>query len=98
MSYERARKGCEKCHQYNLRMKNYHMRDINSILYMIARDQARFNAMQALEGVVSDPLNLFSDVGRDENIAKVRKVLKACEGCDYSQPRIAELLGIEGGK
>ena len=90
MSYERARKGCEKCHQYNLRAKDYHLHDANNIMWIIARDHARFNVMQALEAVMQ--AQQYYDASES---GLAFKALAACESCYYFKPIVAELLKIE---
>lgn len=93
MSYERARVACELCYGHAESLRDFEEDNkvaivVNTIV--IARDQARFNAMQALEETAQTGRGYDSgDWGRSQ------KALRVCESCDYSGPKIAELLQIK---
>ena len=109
MSYERARQACTSCHEAEQKRKEYQGRSVEhrregdddafkaylilTTLQGARRDNSRFCAMRALEAVATTGASL-SLVERDERKTRAQSALKACESCDYFEPRIAQLLKI----
>lgn len=87
MSKERARKFCELCHEYAERIERldpegtYNNRLIKN-QHLLLRDYATSQAMQALEEC------------RNKQ-QKRTNVRRACQECDYKDPRIAQALEEE---
>jgi hypothetical protein len=94
MSLERAYVNCERCHglakkeidkstivlQYNDPETRKKLLYENDQVY-----EARNEAMKALEDAI-----IYSDNGSIEG-----KALESCRGCDYSLPKIVEIVGKE---
>ncbi len=98
MTFERSYKACERCDKYTQDFKEINPREspISEVFLLWIRDQANFEAMRSLE----TDLNWFNDndkIAGNNSFYKnyinlTQKALGACATCDYSSPKIADLL------
>ena len=82
MSLERAYKACGLCKTYNsliydITEQRKTLSEMDAKDFHALRNTATFEAMNALEAVISNPNS------KKENILQANKSLDSCKNCDY---------------
>ncbi|MFH0949157.1 MAG: hypothetical protein V1802_01590 [Candidatus Aenigmatarchaeota archaeon] len=87
MSFERAYRACKNCYELDHNTKNTMMDGPDRVKLFSERNMSTYEAMRALERksdrYVNDPMNAPGFICEG---------LRMCAVCDYSSPKIAELL------
>lgn len=96
MSVERAKKSCQACYGGNsaalAALRDSKEPSTVHVLYTLARDANRRDAMQALEHELDRYSGKFVKLGEEsERLDYCKRALQACVLCQYDKPIIAEL-------
>lgn len=99
MSLERAGVNCRRC----FRLGRAYPDDVSAEIRMYYDDylyEARNEAMKALDEIkiigllanIATSVNYFDSQEHTKKMCIAEEALRVCEGCDYSAPKIADLV------